>query len=271
MSTFSSKVEKRNESFVERTSTRIWLEVPASDNPYITATARCHGYDLMELVKKRSFVDVLYLLFRGELPCSEEAELLEQLMIGLINPGPRHPAARAAMNAGVGKTDPAHILPIALAVYGGDHIGAGVIEPAMRFFRQNLKLEPQQVADTLLSSSHPPDVGDWHIAPGFGSRFGGIDVISDQLAKQLATLAVAGKTLAWGCQFAKALEQHTQGWLSTGVAAAVFTDLGFNPRAGTGLFQLVAAPGLLAHGVELSNKPITAMPYISDKNYVIEY
>ncbi len=271
MSKSSSKVEKRNETFVERAASRIWQEVPTSDNPYITATARCHGYDLMELVKKRSYVDVLYLLFRGELPNNEEAELLEQLMIGLINPGPRHPATRAAMNAGVGKTDPAHILPIAITVYGGEHLGAGAIEPAMRFFRQNRNLDPQQVANTLLSSSHPPNVGDWHIAPGFGSRFGGIDILSWQLASQLAKLNGAGKSLAWGCRLAEALAQHTQGWLSTGVAAAVFTDLGFNPRAGTGLFQIMAAPGLLAHGIELSNKPITAMPFITEENYVIEY
>jgi citrate synthase len=60
------------------------------------------------------------------------------------------------------------------------------------------------------------------------------------------------------------------GWLTTGVAAAVFCDLGFQPKIGGALFQLLGAPGLAAHGLELANKPITAMPYISDENYVIE-
>lgn len=60
------------------------------------------------------------------------------------------------------------------------------------------------------------------------------------------------------------------GWLTTGVVAAVLAELGFQPRAAAGLYQYLCAPGLLAHGIEMSNKPVTSMPFISDKNYVIE-
>ena len=133
------KVESRNEKFTDRTATKIWCETPSDDNPYIASRALCHGYDLIELMQNRSFVDVFYLLFRGELPSVEDSRLLEQLMIGLINPGPRHPATRAAMNAGVGKTNPVHILPIAASVLGGNYLGGGEIEQAIRFFRKHLK------------------------------------------------------------------------------------------------------------------------------------
>jgi len=47
--------------------------------------------------------------------------------------------------------------------------------------------------------------------------------------------------------------------------------LGFSHHAGAGLFQLLGAPGLWAHGVELANKPATAMPFVKDENYVIKY
>jgi citrate synthase len=265
----SSGVKSRNEAFVEKTATKIWQEIPVQDNPYIAETCRCHGYDLIELMQKRSFVDVLYLLFRGELPTANEARLLEQLMIGLINPGPRHPATRAAMNAGVGKTDPVHILPIALSVYGGDYLGAGEIESAMQFLRQGRKNDPAQYAQTLLEQESPPAEGDWHIGPGFGSYYGGIDRMAAKLGEHLAKLAGDTATLEWGCAFVKILNGRDLGWLSTGVAAAVFTDLGIPPRQGAGLLQIIAAPGLFAHGIELANKPRTAMPYISDENYVI--
>src|SRR3982750_4204076 len=122
------QVRSRNEPFAQRTATRIWHEEPSGDNPYIARSALCHGYDLFELMDKRSFVDVFYLLFRGELPSKADAQLLQTLMIALINPGPRHPATRAAMNTGVGKTDPVHILPIATAVLGGQHAGSGDVE-----------------------------------------------------------------------------------------------------------------------------------------------
>ncbi len=61
------------------------------------------------------------------------------------------------------------------------------------------------------------------------------------------------------------------GLLKTGLCAAVLAELGFQPRQGSGLMQLMAAPGLLAHGVEYANKPLTSMLFESDENYEIDY
>lgn len=263
-------VRRRGEAFAQRPATRIWEELAAAENPYAAAGARCHGYDLLELMTKRSFVDVLYLLFQGELPSPEQARLLEQLMIALINPGPRHPATRAAMCAGVGKTDTGQILPIALTTLSGAHLGAAEIEASMRFLRSELKNDPASSARNLLARVRPPAEGDWHLAPGFGCRFGGIDPLVTQQARMLAELPAAGKCLAWGNAFAQILREQGQGWLATGLAAATFADLGFQPRFGPGLFQLLTAPGLLAHGLEMANKPLTALPFIKDEDYIIE-
>ena len=271
MTTERRKAESRNDVFVERTATKIWQEVESQNNPYLADSCLCHGYDLLELTQKCSFVEVFYLLFRGELPNPDEARILEQLMIALINPGPRHLATRAAMNAGVGGTDREHILPIALSIYGGSHLGAGEVHPAMDFFRKQSKYDPQQLAYELIANNTPPQEGDWHIVPGFGSHFGGVDPMATKIANHLAGLPGKHEILLWGCAFANALNGHSLGWLAPAVAAAVLTDLGFNPRAGAGLFQLLGAPGLLAHGVELSNKPVTAMPFVKDENYVIKY
>lgn len=259
------QVRSRNEPFTQKTATRIWSEHASEDNPYIAEKVLCHGYDLIELMEKRSFVDVFYLLFRGELPTANDAQLLQSLMIALINPGPRHPATRAAMNVGVGKTDPLHILPIASAVLGGAHEGGGELENAMRFLRKNQHEDPASLARAILRQ-HSLD----NHATGFGEHFGGVDLMAKRIAQQLLALPGAGATLHWGNQVAEALEPHGQGWRTTGIAAAVFADLGFHPRAGGCLYQLLGAPGLVAHGLELANKPITAMPFVSDENYVIE-
>jgi citrate synthase len=263
-------VRRRKTRFAERSVTRIWQEQATEENPYIAASCRCHGYDLMELMAKRSYVEVLYLVFRGELPTVAQASLLEALMISMINPGPRHPATRAAMNAGIGKTDPVHILPIALAVMGGSHAGAGDVEAAMRFLRRYLDSDPAQVAEGLLQQTGTEQDEAWLQAPGFGRRFGDIDRLPQQVAERLAALPGCGPGLRWGCRFANVLAEYRLGWLNAGVAAAVFVDLGFRPRDGGGLFQLLAAPGLLAHGLELANKPVTAMPHVDDAHYVIE-
>lgn len=268
------EVRSRNEPFVEHVATRIWSETPSSTNPYIASTALCYGYDLLELMEKRSFVDVFYLLFRGELPTQSEAQLLEALMIALISPGPRHPATRAAMNVGVGKTDPLHILPIASAVLGGEHMGGGQVEAAMRFLRKQQNTNPHEFLASLQLQEDPAepvaDIPDPQKLPGFGQQYGGVDIMAMNLASRLVNMEAAGKALKWGNELASALELHNTGWLSTGIAAAVFVDLGFQPRAGGCLFQLFGAPGLVAHGLELANKPITAMPFVRDENYVIE-
>ncbi len=264
------KVTSRNDAFAEKITTRIWEEVSSADNPYIAESSRCHGYDMMELMKGCSYIDMFYLLFRGELPSEHERQLLEQLMIGLINPGPRHPATRAAMNAGIGKTDPEHILPIGFMILGGAHLGAGEIESSMRFLRKHARRPAEEAVEMLLKTSTRPDEGDWYIAPGFGSRYGSVDIMQSKVASVLANLNENWKVLRWGCEFSSLLSPHHMGWLTTGLAAAAFADLGFQPRYGAGLFQLICAPGLLAHGVEQLNKPITAMPFVKDEDYVIE-
>jgi citrate synthase len=262
------KVQRRNERFAEKVRTRIWKEVPSSENPYITSRCLCHGYDLIELMRKRSYTDVVFLLLRGELPTNTQHDLMEALMVGLCNPGTRHPATRAAMTAGIGKTNTAHILPIALSIIGGAYLGGSEVQASMRFIRTHFNKDAAQVVEELTIDANLIEQNK-HIVPGFGRRFGNIEIISEHMARALSEMGGAGKALSWGMVFVENLRKHGYGWLIPSVAAATFLDLGFHPRVGAGLFQMFCAPGLLAHGLELANKPITAMPFIDDEDYYI--
>lgn len=265
----ASDVKKRDIKFASRTVTRIWDEEPTADNPYLAEKSRCHGYDILELAQHRSFAEVLFLLFSGELPTDEQAGLLETLMIAFINPGPRHPATRAAMNTGVGKSRPVHILPIGLSVMGGAHLGGEETEAAMRYLRKHQRIDPQAHAEELLAENQRPVEGDWHIIPGFGSRYGGIDPLPRKVALILKESPGCGKSIRWGNAFSNRVKPVGLGWLTPGIVAAVLCDLGFHPRSGGGLFQLISAPGILAHGLEMANKPINAMPFLDEENYII--
>lgn len=259
-------VSRRDDKFVARPVTRIWREQASAENPYVAENYACHGYDILELARKRSYIDVLYLLFRGELPTAEQEQLLERLMIACINPGPRHPATRAAMNAGVSRTDAGHILPISLSL-----LSASDVEDSMRFLRKHQRRDAAEVAAELHASEHnKPDAGDWLIAPGFGSSFDSIEPMAQHTVDMLLELPGNNPILQWGNRFSSALNDFGMGWLPTGMVAAVLADLGFQPRTGVGLYQILCAPGLLAHGAEMANKPLTAMPFVADENYVIE-
>jgi len=262
-------VRLRKEAFAQRTATRICYEEPSQHNPYLAVSALCHGYDVYELMQKRSFVDVFYLLFRGELPSKAQSQLLQMLMVALINPGPRHPATRAAMNAGVGKTNPLHILPIASAVLGGEFMGGAEVEAAMHFLAKYVGSDPAFISQSLMLQDNNGKEQNASVTPGFGKSYGGIDPMAKTMADQLLVLEGAGSALQWSDKLVASMLPYGAGWRLTGVAAAAFIDLGFSARMGGCLFQLLGAPGLLAHGLEMSHKPINAMPFISDENYVI--
>lgn len=265
------KVVRRDDHFAERVKTRIWLEKPAPENPYNATEAFCHGYALQELLANCSYWEYIYLLFTGSRCTAAQHTLLEKIGIALANPGPRHPATRAVIAAAVSKTDPVNVLPLGLNVLAGAHLGAAEVGTAMQFLRRHLKRDPIEVVIQLIAELEADTQGDIHPAPGFGTRFGGTDHLAVSLAITLMQLPSTGNALTWANRFAQELERTGfGGWLMPGLAAATFLDLGFHPKWGPGLFQWLSAPGLLAHAIEMSNKPLTAIPFIDDSRYFID-
>src|SRR3954470_7827712 len=111
---------------------RIWLEEPEPNNAFTTRAAFCHGYDVYgEMVGNAGWVDMIYLLFKGEAPTRAQAAALEILAVALANPGPRDASVHAAMCAGVGGSPAAASLMAALAVGAGSLGGAREIFLAM--------------------------------------------------------------------------------------------------------------------------------------------
>lgn len=264
MSSHSDNVRSREETFVTRLSTKITCEVESPDNPYLVSQVRYHGYDQMDLMKHCDVSDTVYLLFRGELPNANEKELFRRLCIALINPGMRHPATQASITAGVGKSMPVNVLPVALSIYGGEFDGAADVEAAMRLYR---RLSRKPAADTALAFSNKEIEG----LPGFGTLYGDIDEYSTTLFENIIEGCEESKLLNWVGELNQRLRSQGMGLLKTGLCAALLAELGFQPRQGSGMMQLLAAPGLLAHGVEYANKPLTSMLFESDDCYEISY
>lgn len=255
-----SEVKSRGDSFSTTLETKITFEEAPEHNPYHVKKQLIHGYDHLDLLDKCNFFDVFFLLLKGNLPTEHESLLFNKLAIALINPGLRHPAAQASLVAGVGKSDTVNILPITLGIYGGKFDGAGNIEETVRFLRKAVKQPPENFIEQSLTNQIPSIV----------KLYGDADTYSNILIDKLKTYAGNGQVFAWLYQLQFLIYPKNVGVTKTTIAAAVLADLGFQPRAAASIMQLFAAPGLLAHGLEYSNKPLTAMLFETDDDYVIE-
>ena len=248
----------RGTPFPDRVRTRIWHEEPHAHNPFLAQQAHCHGYALDEMARALDPADTLFLLLRGELPDAAQKALLSRLLIACCNPGPRHAATRAVVNAAASGTHAPALPAIGLALLSGAHLGAAEVEASARFVARHRRDDPVALAQRLQSPSPPPlsrerERGaddERRIAPGFGTLAGDIDPLAKRLALVLLEIAPPDGALAWAARFASAAEQSGCGWLMPGIAAAACCDLGLAPPAAALVFQYAALPGLLAHALE---------------------
>jgi citrate synthase len=243
--------------------TRIWQEEAQADNPFATHTAYCHGYDVYgQMLGQARWVDMLYLLFKGEAPSPAQARMLEALSLALANPGPRDPMVHAAMCGGVGGSHAAASLIAALAVGAGQSGGAREVRLAMDAWTRCDRM-PEACRDATDMITHlldhtPPtwlatsDSGwpDREHPAGFDPHGVSTAGIVLKTLHALAQMGV-GPRLPWLASHRASLEAAAGLPLAmTGVAAAALVDLGFTPTQGEMLHLFLRLPGAAAHALE---------------------
>lgn len=274
--------ESQGFTYSSSASTEICLEVPSENNPFLTEKRYVAGYDIEALTMKCSFIETLYLLFKQELPTPQQTKLLNALFVALSNAGPRDEATRATMAAGVSKTRPEHLLPIGLNVIGGANNGAQSVEHAYVFIQQQVKktllhgstinIDLLDKEFNLLLDQFPDSVtfspqNCLQVMPGFSQFFGCVDRLTVRLAYSLFDIVPDSAVFLWMKTFNEKLHKYQLGITPVGLAAAVFLQLELGARESIGLYQLLRAPGILAHGMEQTHKPITSIPMLKDEDY----
>ena len=232
---------------------KIWSEQAEADNPFAATVCLCHGYDVYgDILGKASWIEYLYLLFRGKRPTPKQAKLLEGLAIAVANQGPRDHSVNAAMNGGVGGSTYASCLMAALAVGAGQLGGAHEVYIAMEYWNrcgQDLELWKKE----LLSSEIPERADIWlpmEHPPGFDPHGASCATPVQQTLSYLTTHS-DGMALPWLIQHRTELELVADCPLAmTGVAAAALTDLGFAPKQGEMLYLFIRLPGAAVHALE---------------------
>jgi citrate synthase len=245
--------------------TRIWREEAEPDNAFATRSAHCHGYDVYgAMLGKAGWIDMLYLLLRGEAPSARDARLLEALAVALANPGPRDASVHAAMCGGVCGSTAAATLVAALSVGAGVNGGARELLLAMQGWAAcGTSVEAWQAQ---ISAAPSTTVSIWPVqehAPGFDPHGVSCATIVVQTLDCLAGLA-DGPELAWLQAQRGELERAADRPLSmVGVAACALHALGFTPEQGEMLFLLLRLPGAAAHALEQRAGGFRGFPFFS--------
>ena len=232
---------------------RIWQEEAEPDNPFAARIARCHGYDVYgDMLGKARWVDMVYLLFRGDAPSEQAAALLDALALALANPGPRDASVHAAMCGGTGGSPAAAALMAALAVGAGNLFGGREVLLAVQDWSD---CGTDLAAWRERLSNRPPPVGisAWpqpEHPPGFDPHGVGTTLVVRQTLDCLASLS-PGNILVWLKLHRTDLEACAGLPLSlAGIAAAAFADLGFAPEEAEILYLILRLPGAAAHALE---------------------
>jgi citrate synthase len=215
------------------------------------------GYPIEELIGQVRFPEMIWLMLRGELPSRAQANLLEAALVPGVDHGPHAPSiaiARMAVTCGLPVNG---AMASAINVLDDVHGGAG--QQCMELYRE-IDAEAGPDGDlvraaTVVIGRHR-EAGE-KIVPGFGHRFHPVDPrtkpLFELVAKAVTAGVVTGRYAAIGHAVETALAALKKRHIPMnidGITAVVFSELGFEPELGRGLFILSRAVGILAHAWE---------------------
>ena len=202
------------------------------------------GYELKELIHRKSFVEVIFLVLKGELPDEKERRMMDALFTAAIDHGI---GVSSAMTARV-VVSTGNSLHTALAagILAMGKLHGSAIEDAARFFQENVTAGDVKALVNGLKEKRIK-------IPGYGHKILEHDQRSEALFEVAKELGFYGAH----CQFAeKTLEELNK--LSSkklplnvdGSMAAIISDMGFDWRLAKGFFIIGRVPGLVAHVYE---------------------
>jgi citrate synthase len=214
------------------------------------------GYPIEELIGRLTFPDMIWLMLRGNLPTRAESRLLEAALVASVDHGPQAPAiaiARMAITCGIGINS---AMASGINALGDVHGGAG--QQCMEFYaRVAARMEQGATVAEAAQAEVAERLREGGAIPGFGHRFHPIDPRAGRLLSLVDEAAAEGEVSGRWAEIGRAVEAALAAAKGKrlpmnidGVTAVVFSELGFPPVLGRGLFILSRSVGILSHSWE---------------------
>ena len=215
---------------------------------------RVRGHDVLDLMRRSSFTDLIFLLHHERLPSDAERRLIDALLIGSADHGAGAPSCAAARLAASGNRQSVSAANAAgVLTIGDEHGGAG--EGCMELIASGLErsrhesISIDEAAGRLVDEAKAAKTR----LPGFGHR---VHSATDPRVAVIFRLAEEGGLTGDGIRFALALEAALRDRVKPiplnidGAMAAVLHDLGLPPKVGALLFIIGRVAGLSAEVLE---------------------
>jgi citrate synthase len=215
------------------------------------------GYQIQDLIGQISFPQMIWLMVRGDLPSPEQARLLEAALVASVDHGPQAPSIAIARMAASCGAELNNAMGSAINVLGDVHGGAG--QQCMELFAwiKSAQDDGQSLEDAVETGLARYVDEHGLIVGGYGHRWHPIDPRSKPLMalveEAAASGAVGGGYVAIGWAVEAALTKRKGKPIPMnidGATAVIFSELGFEPAMGRGLFILSRSVGILAHAWE---------------------
>ncbi len=202
------------------------------------------GYSLDELMRKKTFVETIFLLLRGELPTVKETVMMNALFTAAIDHGPGTASAQTARIVASAKNSMHTAVAAGILAMGERHGSA--IEGAAQFFQAYKNTEEVDVLAQELKTKKIR-------VPGYGHPF----LEEDHRSAVLFALAQEQGIYGAHCSFAEKFHVAVNTKSSKKIAfnidgamAAILLDMGFDARLMKGFFIIARIPGLVAQVYE---------------------
>jgi citrate synthase len=217
---------------------------------------RLRGYAVEDLIGRIGFIDMLWLLVRGELPDRRQVALLEAAMLGGVDHGPHAPSIAVARMAATCGLDMNSVIAEGIGVLGDVHGGA--ISQSMELI-QALVSEGAPTGDLAAFGAavlqRARAYGGY--VPGFGHRFHTRDPRSPRLLaiarEAVKDGVIEGRYIDMAARVEEAITLAKGRTIPMNVdaaAGAVYLELGFEPAMGRALLVLSRSLGIIAHARE---------------------
>jgi citryl-CoA lyase len=207
------------------------------------------GYDLAELIGRRPFGDIVYLLLAGELPAGSEGRMIDAVLVAASEHSVVAPAVNAARfvaSAGV---------PLQAAVAAGTaglgDVHGGAVEGAARLLL-DADGTGRSDSDAVLDVARAFKEAGQRL-PGYGHIVHHADPRANRLLEVAGDLGFRGR---W-CALAEAFQDVTEEVFGRplamnidGAMGALLLELGLDWRLGKAFYVIGRAPGLVAHVFE---------------------